>query len=143
MKPTAHELEQIFKNLCDEELLSRCASGCLTEEAQAIALKEANLRSLNPVEAQPAVEERETYFGDLVTVVRNLTSMEAHLYKTLFETAGIPAEVGDTGFSRVYVSLNSASLKVPETFVAEAKKVLAAFKRGDFALDDDFKSDGT
>ena len=143
MKPTEHELELIFKNLCDEELLSRCGSGCLTEEAQAIALKEARLRGLNPIEAQPAIEEREPYFGDLVIIVRNLTSTEAHLYKTLLEAAGIPTEAGDTNFSRAYVSLYSASLKVPGTLVAEAKEILAALKRGDFALDDEFNSDGT
>jgi len=140
---TEHELELVFKNLRDEELLLQCASGSLTEEAQAIALKQARLRGLNPIKPQPVVEERETYLGDLVIVVHNLTSTEAHLYKTLLEATGIPAEVGDVNFSRAYGSLYSASVKVPETFVAEAKEVLAAFRRGDFALDDEFKSDDT
>ena len=143
MNPTEHELEAVFKNLCDEELLARCASGSLTEEAQVIAEKEARHRGLNPIEPQPIAEESATYFGDFVIVARHLTSTEAYLYKACLEGAGIPAEVGDANFSRAYVSLLSASLKVPETFVAEAKEVLAALKRGDFALDDGFKSDST
>ncbi len=143
MNPTKHELDLVFENLCDEELLSRCASGTLTEEAKAIALKEARLRGLNPIEPQPVVEEKETYYGDFVIVARNLNFAEAQLYKTLLEAAAIPAEVGDANFSRAYGSLYSASVKVPGAFVAEAKEVFAAFKRGDFALDDEFEPDGT
>ena len=90
----------------------------------------------------PVVDEKETCYGNFVIVASNLNSAEAHLYKTLLEAAAIPAEVGDANFSRVYGSLYSASVKVPGAFVAEAKEVFAAFKRGDFALDDEFEPDG-
>ena len=143
MNPTGHELELVFESLCDEELLSRCESGTLTEEAKAIALKEARLRGLKPIEPQPVVEEQDAYYGDLVIVVRNLNLGEAQVYKTLLEAAGIPADVGDANFSRTYVSLYSANVKVPGAFVDEAKEVFAAFKRGDFALGDDFEPDAT
>jgi hypothetical protein len=143
MNPTARELEQVFESLCDEELLSRCASGTLTEEAKIVALKEARLRGLNPIEPQPIIEEKETYYGDFVIVARNLNLSEAQVYKTLLEAAGIPAEVGDANFSRAYVSLYSANVKVPAAFVGEAKEVFAAFKRGDFALGDEFEPDAT
>lgn len=142
MNPTKHELEQVFKKLCDEELLVRCASGTLTEEAKSIALKEAHLRGLNPTEPQPVVEKEETYYGDFVIVVRDLNMTEAHLYKTLLEAAGVPAEIGDANFSRAYGSMYSANVKVPEAFVLEAREIFAAFKRGDFVLDNNFESDG-
>ncbi len=143
MNPTKQELEQVFNGLSDEELLARCESGTLTEEAQSIALKEAHLRGLHPVERQPVVEKgEEPYYGDFVIVARNLDMTEANLYRTLLESAGVPAEVGNADFSRAYGSMYSANVKVPEAFVPEAREVFAAFKRGDFALDDDFESDG-
>ncbi len=142
MNPTRQELEQVFKGLSDEELLVRCESGTLTEEAESIALQEARLRGLNPVKPQPVAENEETYYGDFVIVARNLNMTEAHLYKSLLESAGVPAEVGDANFSRAYGSMYSANVKVPETFVPEAYEIFAAFKRGDFVLDDDFESDG-
>ena len=142
MNPTRRELEQAFDSFCDEELLLRCESGTLTEEAQRIALEEAHLRGLNPVEPQPVVEKEETYYGDFVVVARGLNMMQAHLYQSLLEAAGVPAEVGDANFSRIYGFLSSANVKVPKAFVAEAQKVFAAFRRGEFALDENFEPDG-
>lgn len=143
MNPTKQELEQEFERLCDEALLAVCASGTLTEEAQAIALQEAHRRGLHPAEPQPAVRQEEAYYGDFVIVVRDLNMAEAHLYRMLLEAAGIPAEVGDANFARAYGSMYSANVKVPEGFAAEARAIFAAFKRGEFVLDDDFKPDAT
>lgn len=142
MNPTQQELEQVFANLSDEELLARCAPGILTEEARPIALKEAHLRGLNPVEPPPVAEQEETWYGDFVIVLRDLNMAEANLYTMLLKNAGIPAEVGDANFSRAYGSMYSANVKVPQGFVIEARELLDAFKRGDFVLDDDFKPDG-
>ena len=75
-------------------------------------------------------------------MVRDLNMAEADLYRMLLEAAGIPAEVGDTNFARAYGTMYAASVKVPEAFVAEAGRIFAAFKHGDFALDDDFESGG-
>lgn len=143
MNPTRQALENTFEGLSDAELLSRCGAGTLTEEAQAIAANEARRRGLEPPEPLPPVEDavagkKEAYHGDFVIVARNLNLTEAHLYQSLLESAGIPAEVGDTNFSRIYGSTYSANVKVPAAFVAEANEVFAAFKRGDFALDESF-----
>ena len=134
-----------LKKIPDEELLARCAADNQTEEAQAAARKEARQRGLNPIDPSPVVEESETYLGDRVIVARYLTPTEAHLYKSCLEGAGIPAEVGDANLLQanelLFSALGGASLRVPEAFVAEAKEVLAAFERGDFALDEGFEPD--
>ena len=144
MNPSRRDLEQVFENLSDEELLLRCESGTLTEEAQRIAENEAHRRGLDPVEPQPVAEKQEeAYYGDFVVVVRGLNMTQAHLYKSLLESAGVPAEVGDANLSRIYGFLFSANVKVPAAFVPEALKVFAAYRRGEFALDDNFDSDGS
>ena len=144
MNQTGPELERLFENLSDEALLSRCAAGTLTEEAQTIAMQVARRRGLEPQVPLPAVEDavagkKESYYGDFVIVARDLNLTEAHLYRSLLESAGIPAEVGDTNFSRIYGSTYSANVKVPQAFLADAEAVFAAFKRGDFALEDGFE----
>ena len=145
MNPAVQGLEAVFGSLSDEELLARCAAGSLTEEAQAAARKEARQRGLNPIDPSPVVEESETYLGDRVIVARYLTPTEAHLCKSCLEGAGIPAEVGDANLLQanelLFSALGGASLRVPEAFVAEAKEVLAAVERGDFALDEGFDPD--
>jgi hypothetical protein len=137
MKPSESDLVLLFDGLSDDELLSRCTSGTLTEEAQIIALAEARRRGLTPVEPEPVVVDDEAYYGDFVIVVRDLNLSEAQIYKALLEAAGIPAEVGNANFSRAYVSLYSANVKVPAAFVSEANGVFTAFRRGVFSLDDD------
>lgn len=141
IEPTQEELEQEFESLNDEELLARCESGILTKNAKSIAFDEAHRRGLNPVERQPVVEEDETYYGDYVIVVPDLNMAEADLYKMLLEAAGVPAEVGDTNFSRAYGTMYAAYVKVPEAFVDQAREIFAAFRRGDFAIGDDFEPD--
>ena len=144
MNPTGSELELVFENLSDDELLLRCESGTLTQEAQRVAVSEAHRRGLTLVEPQSVAEKKdESYYGDFVVVARGLNMMQAHLYKSLLEAAGVPAEVSDENVSRVYGFLFSANVKVPEAFVPEAQKVFMAFRRGEFTLDDDFNSSGS
>lgn len=144
MNKNRQELEMRLRNFSDGELLSRCASGTLTEEAQTLAMQEARRRGLEPTAPLPPVEEavagkKADYYGDFVIVARDLNLTEAHLYRSLLESAGIPAEVGNTNFSRIYGSTYSANVKVPQAFVAEADAVFAAYRRGDFALKDGFE----
>jgi len=58
---------------------------------------------------------------------------------------GVPAEAGDTNLVQAHSLLagavGGASIRVPANYVAEARELIAAFKRGDFALDEDFNSD--
>lgn len=148
MNPIEPELEVVFKNLGDEELLAKCSSGSLTEKAQAIAMNEARGRGLNPRgPARPIEPTEPTYYGDFITISNQLTPTEAHLYQGFLANAGIPAEVGDANMVQAYGllinALGGASLRVPQAFEAEAREVIAAFKRGDFALDDGFEPDAS
>lgn len=59
--------------------------------------------------------------------------------------AGVPSEAGDTNLVQAHSLLAGAvggsCLRVPESFVPEALEVIAAFKRGEFELGEDFDFD--
>jgi hypothetical protein len=80
--------------------------------------------------------------GDWVRLARDLTPTEAHLLAACLQAAGIPADAGDTNMAQMHsllsIAMGGASVRVPETRLGEARGVLEAFRRGDFALDEDF-----
>ena len=63
--------------------------------------------------------------------------------RTCLKGAGIPALVADAQLVQtdplLSPALRGASLRVPAERVAEARELLAAVKRGDFELGDDFE----
>ncbi len=136
-------LHQLFTRLADEELTSRVASGGLTAAAHALAIAELARRGLAVPEApqEPAVAPVE-YLGDQVILERNLSPTEAHLLCACLHAAGIEADAGDTNMVQAHsllaLALGGASIRVPSAQWLEARDVLAAFRRGDFALGDDF-----
>jgi hypothetical protein len=135
------ELSTLFTSLSDEELMERAGSGGLTEEAQALADAEVSLRGLQlPLLA--AVEPAMAYQGDLTIVARNLSATEAQLLCACLLASGVPAETADTQLVQtnalLTIAVGGASVRVPANFVAEARAVIAAFERGDFALDENF-----
>jgi len=140
--PSRRSLEETFRELADEELLRRCASGELTELAQAVALDEVRARGLKP----PAVPEQEAsapeYLGDWVIVARYLGYTEVHLQRAVLEGNGIPAVVADAQLMQtdglLGPALRGASLRVPAAYAEQARDVLAAYRRGAFRLRDDF-----
>jgi len=136
----------MFQSLTDDELLHRCASGELTEFAQSIALTEVRARGLTPLEVPKAPPPtNEDYQGDWVMIARYLSFTEVHLLKSRLESAGIPAVVGDAHLIQTDAlltpAMRGANVRVPAAYVPEAREVLAAFKRGDFRLDDSFDPD--
>jgi len=145
MGPSRESLEQGFRELSDEELLRRCGSGELTSFAQSIALAEVRERGLQPpvVVAQPAMEEEQPYLGDCVIVARYLSYQEVHLLHGCLQAAGIPSVVADAQLVQTDAlltpAMRGASLRVPQARAAEAAEVIAAFKRGDFQLDENFE----
>jgi hypothetical protein len=146
MDPHRHDLEVLFQSLADEELLRRCASGELTDFAQSIALKEVRVRGLTPREApQAPPPPAGDYQGDWVIVARYLSFTEVHLLKSRLESAGIPAMVGDAHLIQTDAlltpAMRGANVRVPAAYVREALEIVAAFKRGDFRLADDFDPD--
>lgn len=138
------ELQSLFRTLSDEELSGRSASGDLTDEAQAQADAELATRGL-PVpprlSAAPAPEAM-AYQGDLTVVAKDLSPTEAYLLCACLQAGGVPAETADTNLvqtnSLLSIAVGGASVRVPANFVDEARVVMAAYERGDFALGDDF-----
>jgi hypothetical protein len=146
MGPDRSSLEETFQELADDELLRRCTSGELTDFAQPIALAEVRARGLElPPEPQASTEPEEDYLGDWVMIARYLSYTEVHLLQSCLEAAGIPAAVADAQLVQTDAlltpALRGASLRVPAAHATEALEVIAAFKRGDFQLDDNFEPD--
>lgn len=137
------ELQTLFRSLSDEELMDRSASGDLTDEAQADAERELGARGLQmPARRLAPVAETMAYQGDLTIVAKNLTPTEAHMLCACLQAGGVPAETADTNLVQtnalLSIAVGGASVRVPANFVDEARAVMAAYERGDFALGDDF-----
>ena len=148
MNSDRDDLTAQFQLLSDEELMSRGTSGGLTELAQSVAIAEAHGRGLYLPELKPMDETNEAegpYHGDMRIVSRYLTPTEAHMLCSFLQAAGIPAETGDTNLVQAHSLLagavGGACLRVPEQFVQETLEVIAAVKRGEFALGEDFDFD--
>jgi hypothetical protein len=145
---TTPDLAALFESLADAELKRVIGSGELTDEAQLLAQAAAAKRGLELPTPPPEDAERQAadqageYQGDMTMVARYLTPTEAHLLCSCLHAAGVPAEAGDTHLVQAHSLLTGAvggaNVRVPANFVAEALEIIAAFKRGDFALDDDF-----
>ncbi|MFM2055725.1 MAG: hypothetical protein RLY71_110 [Pseudomonadota bacterium] len=140
---TTH-LADIFSQLTDEELVARVAAGGLTEEAQVIAIAELQSRQIPipPVVDATAEPAEEEYLGDMVMLERGLTPTEAHMLCACLQAAGIQADAGDANLvqanSLLSIAVGGACVRVHSAQTAEAQEILAAFRRGDFALGDDF-----
>jgi len=143
MGPSRSSLVETFRELADDELLRRCASGELTEFAQAIALAELRARGLELRRDAPSPQQtEERYLGDWVTVAQYLSYTEVHILRSCLEAAGIPAEVADAQLVQTDAlltpAMRGASVRVPANYAGEARKIIGAYRRGDFRLDDDF-----
>lgn len=138
-----NHLHALFDRLADEELLARVAAGGLTDEALALARAEIRARGLPlpavPPAAPPAALQDS---GDWLLLERGLSPTEAHLLCTCLQAAGLRASAGDThlvqAHSLLSIAVGGACVRVPVGELAEAREVLAAFRRGEFALGDDF-----
>jgi hypothetical protein len=134
-----------FRDMSDDELLYRCSSGSLTEVAQTIAIEELTSRRLKLPDAIITASETARYEGDFETVARFLNPTDAHITCAYLEAAGVPAFVADANLvqlnSLLAIALGGVRVLVPASRVAEAKGVIQAFNRGDFALSDDWGSE--
>lgn len=78
--------------------------------------------------------------GDWLLVARCLDPTEAHLLRACLEAVGLDAMVADANLvqthSLIAVAVGGARVMVPEAQLERAKAVLAAYHRGEFALDD-------
>ena len=78
---------------------------------------------------------------DLFIVARYLIPMEASLMQGCMEASGIPAVLADAHLMQADLllapALGGVRILVPAAYVQEAQAVIEAFKRGEFALDED------
>ncbi len=139
------DLEQCFRALADDELTHRVASGALTELARWVAIAELKQRRLQiPVadSVRANGNEGDVYHGDMTIVARNLDATEAYMLCSCLRAGGVPADSGDTNLVQTHslltIAVGGACVRVPANYLAEAQAVIAAFKRGDFQLDEDF-----
>lgn len=135
------DMVALFRQLTDEELLSRYVSKTLTDTAAALAGEEIEHRGLDlPLPELSGPEDAE-YAGDYEIVARFLNPTDAYLLCSCLKMAGVPALIADAELVQTNslwaVALGGARLLVPALHVAEAREVIAAFNRGEYALPDD------
>lgn len=79
--------------------------------------------------------------GDLVEVARYLVPMEASLVQGCLVASGIPAVLADAHLVQTDMllapALGGMRILAPRDYLQQAHAVLAAFERGEFALDED------
>lgn len=134
------DLASLFQELTDEELLLRYGSGTLTAAAGAVAIAEISRRGLQLPLPELSAADNTGYAGDFQLVARFLNPTDAYVLRSCLEMAGVPAVVADAQLVQTNslwaVALGGVRLLVPALYLDEAKEVLAAFNRGEFALSD-------
>jgi hypothetical protein len=88
--------------------------------------------------------DRSTDPGDLIPITTHLEWAEAHVLQSLLESEGIPVVLSGTNLATAHNFLSTATggirALVHTKNIARAMEVIAALKRGDFQLDEDFRS---
>jgi hypothetical protein len=146
MDVNRQDLERRYADVNDQELLDRYASGTLTELAESVVRAELRRRGLTPPEAPapsedvaPAAIPRAA--GPLVPIAAQLTWSEANILCSLLHSEGIAAEPMDAYLATAHPILSSVTggirILVPESNLARVHEVIAALKRGDYALEED------
>jgi hypothetical protein len=144
MEVSRKDLEERYAELNDEALLDRYSSGTLTELAAQVARAELGRRGL-PL-PQPAPPESPAgpdlaMAGPLVAITAKLTWFEANILCSLLHSEGIPAQLADTHVATAHHFLSFAAggirILIPERSVTRVREIMAAFQRGEYALEDD------
>lgn len=141
------QLEALFRELSDEELLQRCGTD-LTELAREVALAEATQRGLAPA-ARAALDDTQGIevahgHGPLCLCARYLNPMDAQVLVARLQSEGLAAQVLDS--DTVYangalfgsLALGGVRVMVPESQLEDAKRIREAFDAGEYAIDEDF-----
>ena len=78
--------------------------------------------------------------GDLVTVTRVFTALEAEMLRGCLESEGIPATLGDVQTVQtdtlLTVAMGGIRVMVPAPFADAARQTVEAFERGALAIDE-------
>jgi len=79
--------------------------------------------------------------AQLTEVARYLVPMDANLVQGCLVAAGIPAVLADDHLVQANLllapALGGVRVMVPEDYLRQAEAALAAYQRGEFALDED------
>jgi hypothetical protein len=90
-------------------------------------------------------EEQPPDLGDRVILARDLDPTEALILISCLAAAGIHADPGDVNTVQTNslwtIAVGGAKIWVQQSQLEEARQILAAYRRGDFALEDDFDTD--
>jgi hypothetical protein len=91
-------------------------------------------------DASRSQADEEPPHGDLVTITRVYNTLEAEMLRGCLEAQGIPATLGDVQMiqtdSLLAGALGGVRLMVPMAFAEDAQRAVAAFARGEFAIDE-------
>jgi len=149
------DLTETYRDMSEEELMDRWATGNLTEVAMAVARAEFLKRRIQPPEMAPAeIVEPETGIEEtviFVTVARSLIPSELHILRARLEADGIRSFVADDNTTQANslwsVAVGGARLLVAQELAEEARQIIDLMKSGKFALREsdtgDRASDGT
>ena len=149
MEVSRKDLEERYAELNDEALLERYSSGTLTELATGVARAELRRRGIalpQPPAAEPAATDAPAApdlatAGPLVAVTAHLTWYEANILCSLLHSEGVAAELADAHLATAHHFLSAATggvrILVPERSLPRVREIMAAFQRGEYALDDD------
>ena len=144
------DLTEHFGALSDEALLERLQEGTLTALALEVAEREARSRGLELPTAAPADPDVVADSGesdepdediDLVTVAQFANPLKANVLRACLESHGIFAYVWGEhlGVANIFLSIAGGGVRVQvrSDQVAQAREVIAAFERGDFAIEEE------
>ena len=136
-------LEESFRDMPDSDLLLRLASGELTDLAVEVAQAEATRRGLAPSPAESEVEVAEAH-GPLRICARYLLPIDAQILAARLQSEGVAAQVMDSdtiyASGALFGSLPRGGVRVmvPESQLAEAERIRAAFDAGEYAIDENY-----
>jgi hypothetical protein len=145
MEVSREEIANSFRELSDEELLVRVKAGNLTDVGLDVAVSELRSRGLEPPKIQRTQEsdelDDETVDLDLVTVARFSNPLKANVLRACLEAHGIFAFVWGEHLGTTHIVYSIAGggvrVQVPGSQLAQAKEVMAAWERGELAIDDE------
>jgi hypothetical protein len=143
MEVSREDLERRYAEVSDQELLDRYSSGTLTELAKSVVREESRRRGLSvalatdePAALEPPVPQAR---GPLVPVATQLTYTEANILCSLLNSEGIACELAHAYLSTAHHFLSASTggvrLLVAESDLPRVREVIAALKRGEYALD--------
>jgi hypothetical protein len=156
MEVSRQDLAERFQTLPDDVLMKRVHAGTLTPLALEVALDELRSRGVEVTPGTAALAASETGDltpeeraelpdsnpdADLVTIARYSNPLEANVLRSCLESQGVFAFLWGEhlGTANVFLSVISGGirLQVRRDQVEKAKEVIAAFERGDFAIDEE------